>query len=67
MSKLFFLVKRTNMFWHVILYSEHSSYVFMWLCFPGGSDGKGSACKAVDLCSIPGMRRYPGEGNGNPL
>jgi len=22
--------------------------------FPGGSDGKGSACNAGDLCSIPG-------------
>ena len=35
--------------------------------FPGGSDGKESACYAGDLGSIPGLRRSPGEGNGNPL
>ena len=33
--------------------------------FPGGSDGKESACNARDLCSIPGLGRSPGEGNGN--
>ena len=35
--------------------------------FPGGSDGKESACSAGDLSSIPGSGRSPGEGNGNPL
>ena len=35
--------------------------------FPGGSDGKESACKAEDLGSIPGWGRSPGGGNGNPL
>ena len=35
--------------------------------FPGGSDGKASACNAGDLGSIPGSERSPGEGNGNPL
>ena len=35
--------------------------------FPGGSDGKASACNAGDLGSIPGLGRSPGEGNGNPL
>ena len=35
--------------------------------FPGGSDGKASACNAGDLGSIPGMGRSPGEGNGKPL
>ena len=32
--------------------------------FPGGSEGKASACK---VGSIPGSGRPPGEGNGNPL
>ena len=32
-----------------------------------GSYGKESACNAGDLGSIPGLRRSPGEGNGNPL
>ena len=35
--------------------------------FPGGSDGKESACNAGDSGSIPGLVRYPGEGNNNPL
>ena len=35
--------------------------------FPGGSDGKASACNEGDLGSIPGLGRSPGEGNGNPL
>ena len=35
--------------------------------FPGGSDGKESACNAGDLGSIPGLGRFPGEENGNPL
>ena len=32
--------------------------------FPGGSDGKESACNAVDLGSIPGSGGSPGGGNG---
>ena len=35
--------------------------------FPGGSDGKESACNAGDLSSIPGLGRSPEEWNGNPL
>ena len=35
--------------------------------FPGGSDGKGSACNAGDPGLNPGLERSPGEGNGNPL
>ena len=35
--------------------------------FRGGSDGKASAYNAGDLGSIPGLGRYPGEGNDNPL
>ena len=35
--------------------------------FPGGSDGKESACNAADPGLIPESRRSPGEGNGNPL
>ena len=32
------------------------------LGFPGGSDGKQSACNSRDLGSIPGWGRSPGEG-----
>ena len=35
--------------------------------FPGGSDGKESACNTGDAGFIPGSGRYPGEGNGYPL
>ena len=35
--------------------------------FPGGSDGKESACNVGDLGSIPRLGRFPGEGNGYPL
>ena len=35
--------------------------------FPGGSEGKASACDAGDPGLIPGSGRSPGEGNGNPL
>ena len=35
--------------------------------FPGGSDGKESACSVGDLSSILGSGRSPGEENGNPL
>ena len=40
--------------------------VFSW-CFPGGSNGKESTCKAGDPGSIPGSGRSSGEGNGYPL
>ena len=35
--------------------------------FPGGSDGKASVYNAGDPGSRPGLGRFPGEGNGNPL
>ena len=34
---------------------------------PGGSDGKASVYSVRDPGSIPGLGRFPGEGNGNPL
>ena len=37
------------------------------LGFPGGLDGKESACNVGDPGLIPGSGRSPGEGNGNPL
>ena len=45
-------------------------YTYMRICvwgFPSGSDGKESDSKATDLGSIPGLGRFPGEENGNPL
>ena len=39
----------------------------VFLGFPGGSDGKESACNEGDLGSIPGLGISPGEGNSYPL
>ena len=35
--------------------------------FPGGSEGKESACSAGYLHLFPGWRRSSREGNGNPF
>ena len=35
--------------------------------YPGGSEGKSSACNVGDSGSIPGSGRSPGGGNGHPL
>ena len=39
----------------------------MLVGFPGGSGGKDSASNVEDPGSIPGLGRFPGEGNGNSL
>ena len=38
-----------------------------FLGFPGGLAGKESAYNVGDLGSIPGLGKYPGEGNSYPL
>ena len=40
---------------------------FVDLGFPGGSDGKESACNAGDLGLIPGLDRSLGGGHSNPF
>ena len=35
--------------------------------FPRGSDGKASVYNVRDPGFIPGLGRFPGEGNGNPF
>jgi len=35
--------------------------------FPGGSDSKAPVYNVGDPDSIPGLGRFPGVGNGNPL
>ena len=42
-------------------------YAYVIKGFPGGSDGKESACNAGDLGSTLGLGRSPGEGTGCPL
>ena len=45
---------------------SHSIIEAMW-GFPGGSDGKESACNVGDLCSIPLLGRSPGGGQPTPV
>ena len=42
-------------------------YVYNLVDFPGGSDGKESACNAEDWGLIPGLGRSPRERTGYPL
>ena len=35
--------------------------------YPGGTSGKESACQYRRCGQIPGLERFPGGGNGNPL
>ena len=41
-------------------------YLHILKGIPGGLDYKEFACHAGDLGFIPGLRKSPGEGNGNP-
>ena len=41
--------------------------IYIIVGFPCGSDGKESSCNAGDLGVIPGLGRFPGEGNSNLL
>ena len=44
-----------------------SGQVMLLRGFPGGSDGKESACNVGDLGSIAELGRSPERGHGNPL
>ena len=56
---------------HYIYYCGQKSLrrndVALIVGFPGDSDNPVSVCNVGDLGSIPGLKRYPGEGNGSPL
>ena len=41
--------------------------IYIYMGFPGCSDGKKSTYNVGDWGLIPGSGRSPGEGNGNPL
>ena len=49
--------------WYLL--NKYIGHCYKCLCgFPGGSDGKESACSAGHPSSIPGLGRSPGGGNG---
>ena len=69
-SNLVAQVEKVSAFWMENQTSQNislSQILIRAKGFPGGLDGKESACKAGDLDSIPGSGRSPGEGNGYPL
>ena len=51
---------------HLCIY-ENNGMSLLVLGFPDGLDDKDSACNAGDPSSIPGLGRFPGEGNGYPI
>ena len=53
--------------YHIDTYHILYTYYMYKLGFPGGSDGKESACNAEDPGLIHGLGRSPGGGHGNPL
>ena len=53
-----------------IYWTEWNSFLLPYpleVGFPGGSDGKESACNAGDLGSVPGLERSPGGWHSNLL
>ena len=60
--------------WHAAVHGVAKSWTWLsdwtelnWDSFLGGSDGKESACNTEVPGSIPGSKRSPGGGRGNPL
>ena len=51
----------------LMLQGKQIKSMFLRKGFPGGSDGKESACSTEDPGSIPGLERSSAEGNGNTL
>ena len=66
------IIKKTCVLFRFVNFSSFLKYIAFLIRkspqdFPGGSDGKASVYNVRDLSSIPGLGRFPGEGNGNPL
>ena len=70
MRKLWYI--HTMEYYSAIKKNAFESVLMRWMklepvVFPGGSDGKASACNEGEPGLIPGLGRSPGEGNGNRL
>ena len=52
---------------HICVFNKRTNCLKVLGGFPGGSDGKESACHAEDPGLIPGSGRYPGDGNDDLL
>ena len=53
--------------WAAVYGVAQSRTRLKWLSSSSGSNGKESACNAEDMSLIPGLGRFPGEGNDYPL
>ena len=57
----------------VCVYTYVCVYIYImgvYITPPGGASAKETTCNAGDVRdtgSVPGLRRFPGEGHGNPL
>ena len=60
-----FVIEKKSGKWRMLTDLRKINAIMMG--FPGGSEVKASACNTEDLDSIPGLGRFPGERNGNPL
>ena len=65
-SEKIFIFWYHRCFYFITKYYLHTT-TSLGLDFPGRSASKESVCNVVHLGSIPGSRRSPGEGHGNPL
>ena len=70
-SPSYMLIWKGKKYCKFCTYEDCSSWIFSvrfetCLGFPDGSDGKESAWNAGDTDLIPGLGRFPGEGNDNP-
>ena len=54
-------------YWTTVAFLNYLIILLYTYNFPGGSDGKESACNTGNVGFIPGSGRSPGEGNGYPL
>ena len=76
---IFIFKKIFNLRIIALQYCAHICHILTWIIyilkgililiqgFPGGSDGKESTCHIGYLGSIPGLGRFPGGVQGNPL
>ena len=71
---IFFCLNGTHTWvflWKMFIWNNHLQMVKCWsnliTGFPGGLVVKNLPTNVGDVGSVPGLRRSPGEGNGNPL
>ena len=51
----------------IVMHTHTHTQMIVMHDFPGGSVVKNPSASTEDLGSIPGLRRFLGEGNGNPV